>query len=111
MESNGEDHVVATFLLSKEQEAQFAAVEKDGLNVEGHREETIQMSDFIDIEDEGNKQSVLTLPLNTFGLPPTEDKRLEITLTDADGSALTSANIQTAEGTGIDTNIVYIEWS
>ena len=111
LESNGEDHVVATFLLSKEQEAQFAAVEKDGLNVEGHREETIQMSDFIDIEDEGNKQSVLTLPLNTFGLPPTEDKRLEITLTDADGSALTSANIQTAEGTGIDTNIVYIEWS
>ena len=106
LEQGSGDNVVATFVLSKEQEAQFAAVKS-----EGYTEETIKTSDFIITESGAEKQSVLMLPMNTFGLTPTQDNRLAIMLTEADGSALTSASYQTGEGNNIEADTLYIEWN
>ena len=106
LEQGSGDNVVATFVLSKEQEAQFAAVKS-----EGYTEETIKTSDFIITESGAEKQSVLMLPMNTFGLTPTQDNRLAIMLTEADGSALTSASYQTSEGNNIEADTLYIEWN
>ena len=51
------------------------------------------------------------MPWNAFGLTPTQNNRLEITLTESDGSALRSVNIQTSEGTNIEVDKLYIEWN
>ena len=69
LEANDGGYVVATFILSEEQEAQFAAIEAEGMNTEETTEETIEITDFENVESGTNKQSVLKLSLNAFGLP------------------------------------------
>ena len=46
LEANDGGYVVATFILSEEQEAQFAAIEAEGMNTEETTEETIEIYGF-----------------------------------------------------------------